>query len=129
MSNSRWEKHRKDFERGAVKGSGAKTSAQAREKLGEALMQRAKDPEASNAVAAAEKVAEFSGWIPKDKREEADQPGTVRLSLTGTVQAVRKALMAKYARDDEEEGEDVPKAKPHLPDLGVIEGRFKPSEE
>jgi len=124
MANTRWEKHKKDFERGAIQGAGVTTAAQAREKLGEGLMRKALDEKAPQSVSAAEKVAVFSGWRQERPEDSAPPAGEFRFTMTGSIRALQESMRRKYQPDSAEEEKPTTNKLP-APYLNAIEGKFE----
>lgn len=103
----RWESARDEFERGAIEQVDGHSPADAQFALGKALMKRAINPFSSNGVAAAERIAQFTGWVRDNKRggEDTPPPGTVRISATAMVSVaeLRAHMARKYGVVDEQE--------------------------
>lgn len=95
FSNARWEKAREQFEAGAIEAVDGRSPADAQRALAKALMKRAVNPFSAAGVQAAERIADFSGWL-KDKGSDAPPPGTVKLTAVVGVADLREQLAKRY---------------------------------
>lgn len=113
LAHRRWEKAREEFEAGAIEAVDGNSPAAAQRVLGKALMRRAINPDSGAGVQAAERIAEFSGWIGKDKAPETTPPGTISLSLamTAKVEDLRGLMLRHYEQQESAQN--------------VVEGEFK----
>lgn len=103
FANGRWEKAREQFEKGAIEQVNGKSPADAQHALGKALMKRAISGDASNSVAAAEKVAQFTGWVREKHENDSPPPGTIRFTATASIQALRAEMAKRYSQDKEQD--------------------------
>src|SRR3990167_8019650 len=67
-----------------------------RKALGNAVMDAAMDKYSPGRTSAQRLAAELPGWLPDKRATEPQVPGTITLSVTGSVEDVRKAMRRRY---------------------------------